>query len=70
MPNQPPTQPHLVHEIAIPGQFTIRLFQTGPDEFTVEYGMSTRRKLTQEEAQTQFGTAIFHALACAGKFRN
>jgi hypothetical protein len=35
--------------------------------FTVDYGAEHKPELDYETAATEFGTSLFHALACEGK---
>jgi hypothetical protein len=59
----------LCHET--PGlAFPIQLLQAGPDDFTVIYGKQVRTGLTYARAASEYGEAIFHALACDGKLDN
>lgn len=47
--------------------FTLRLTQTGPGRFTVNYGLSERRNLTYPQAAKELGECIMHALCCEGQ---
>ena len=47
--------------------YPVRLYQTGKNRFTVEYGkQSTHGKY--RDAMEDLGGAIMHALQCEGKF--
>ncbi len=48
----------------------IRLFQTGKDSFTVEYGKQVKKFLTYSEAAKELGSCLMHALACRGCLNN
>jgi len=50
--------------------FGIKLYQYGPDNFTVCYGLQSKGGLTYVEATKQLGECILHALACAGRLDN
>lgn len=60
---------HLCVEYA-DGDYEVRLFQTGFEKFTVEYGKSVKRTMTYVEAATEFGLCVMHSAACAGKLDN
>ena len=50
--------------------FPIRLWQRGPDNFTVCYGLQVRKGLDYTSACTEIGSAILHALCCDGRADN
>ena len=52
------------------GDFPVRLFQTGFNQFTVEYGRQVKRTMDYAEAGAEFGLCIMHSAACAGKLDN
>ena len=52
------------------GDYPVRLFQTGFDQFTVEYGKQVKRTMTYAEAGAEFGLCCMHSAACAGKLDN
>jgi hypothetical protein len=52
------------------GDYPVRLFQTGFDRFTVEYGKQVKRTMSYAEAGAEFGLCIMHSAACAGKLDN
>ncbi len=61
----------ICHEIKdIMPQWTIRLVQKGPDNFTVFYGKQVDSQLTYAAAAEKYGQAIMHALACEGRLDN
>ena len=40
------------------------LFQSGPDDFTVQYGLQVEGGLNYSDAAHRFGECLFHQLAC------
>ncbi len=50
-------------------QFGVTLYQTSKNFFAVLYGKQLKEKLTYEEAATEFGLCIMHALTCEGKIQ-
>ncbi len=50
--------------------FGIRLFQTGKNKFTVEYGKQVDSGLSYSQAAMELGRSIMHALACDSKLDN
>ena len=46
--------------------FGVRLYQTGRDRFTVEYGKQIKDGLRYAAAAREYGECVFHALACNG----
>lgn len=52
------------------GDFPVRLFQTGFNRFTVEYGKQVKRTMDYAEAGAEFGLCVMHSAACAGKLDN
>lgn len=51
-------------------EWPISLIQTGQNSFTVMYGKSRKSFLNYGQAASELGSAIMHALACAGKLDN
>jgi len=45
----------------------IRLYQTGFDEFTVQYGKQIRAGLSYFAASKELGACLMHYAACDGK---
>lgn len=60
---------HLCHEVT-DADCEVRLYQTGIDRFTVQYGKQVKTGLDYEKACHEYGQCIFHSLACAGKLDN
>jgi hypothetical protein len=52
------------------GDYPVRLFQTGFDRFTVEYGKQVKRTMSYSEAGAEFGLCVMHSASCAGKLDN
>lgn len=50
--------------------FGIRLFQTGKNKFSVEYGSQNDTNLSYSQACMELGRSIMHALACDSKIKN
>lgn len=48
----------------------VTLFQSGPDDFTVQYGKQVRGGLNYCNAAHQLGECLFHQLACDSKLDN
>lgn len=44
--------------------FPVKLEQQGIDRFTVTYGLQVKKNLSYNEAATELGASIMHALAC------
>jgi hypothetical protein len=59
----------LVH-VVIDLDENVRLFRTGKDRFTVEYGEQVTKGLTYSEAALEYGLCIMHSAACVGKLDN
>ncbi len=57
---------HTVMEVSLPGQYSVRLTQTGYDKFSVTYGYEVRKSLAYVEAAEFFGVCAMHAACCAG----
>lgn len=55
-----------IHTEEIAG-FKIEIFQTSRSKFTVIYGKQVKTNLTYDEAASEFGQCVLHALACEGK---
>ncbi|MBO4228140.1 hypothetical protein [Bradyrhizobium neotropicale] len=51
------------------GAFPVRLYQTGFDRFTVEYGKQVRQGLSYGAAAAELG-ALMHMAACDGRLDN
>lgn len=49
---------------------TVRLYQTGIDQFTVQYFKQIKTRLNYSEAAMELGSCIMHLLACEGKLDN
>lgn len=47
----------------------VRLFQNSTNRFTVEYGMCVKSKLTYDQAATELGACLMHALACKQRLK-
>ena len=47
--------------------YGIILSQTGPDNFTVQYGAEVKSNLDYNQAAKSIGFCIMHALSCEGK---
>lgn len=60
----------LCQEITAPHQYPVRLYQTGIDRFTVEYGLQEKKSLNYGQAAKEYGCCLMHALACAGLLDN
>lgn len=52
------------------GDTPVRLYQTGFDQFTVEYGRQVKERLDYADAGAEFGWCVMHSAACAGKLDN
>lgn len=52
------------------GDYPVQLFQTGFDQFTVQYGKQVKRTMTYAEAGAEFGLCVMHSAACAGALDN
>lgn len=52
------------------GDFPVRLYQTGFNRFTVEYGKQVKRTMDYADAGAEFGWCVMHSAACAGKLDN
>lgn len=50
--------------------FPITVEQSGPDRFTVTYGIQVKAGLDYAQAAAWYGECVFHALACDGKLDN
>ena len=50
--------------------FPVKLEQQGIDQFTVTYGLQVKRRLSYNDAATELGASIMHALACDGLLDN
>lgn len=55
----------LLTEVMVPDQYPVRLYQTGPNQFLVEYGEGVKIG-TRVESAKEFGLSVFHALECEG----
>ena len=62
-------KPHLCFE-KTDGTWPIRLWQTGIDQFRVEYGEQSRQGLNYPDAASELGAAIMHLAACEGQLDN
>ena len=51
-------------------EFPVTLFQSGRNNFAVQYGAQYKEGLTYSSAAKELGAAIMHAQACAGKLDN
>jgi hypothetical protein len=52
------------------GDIPVMLSQSGPDNFTVTYGLQIEGGLNYAEACLRLGKALLHSLACADKIDN
>ena len=52
------------------GDHEVMLEQHDPGLFRVTYGLQVRDDLGYTDAAHEFGTCVFHSLACAGKLDN
>lgn len=52
------------------GSFPVRLWQTGKDNFTVEYGLRIKRGLDYAGAAKELGECLMHLCACDGRLDN
>lgn len=48
----------------------VRLYQTGKDQFVVEYGSQVKEHLTYSEAARELGACLMHAMACVGRIKS
>ena len=60
----------LLVSVEIPGSYAVSLTQDARDSFTVRYGLSQEFGLTYAKAAKCFGSAVLHALACAGRLKS
>jgi len=58
----------VLSDLAYP--IVLKQSETGNKLFTVSYGTRVKRGMTYSEACMDFGTAVFHALACESKLDN
>lgn len=49
------------------GEFAVRLFRRGDDEYAVQYGKQLDWRLTYEEAATKLGEALMHQAGLGGE---
>lgn len=49
------------------GQFPVAIKQTGPNAYTVTYGIEAYQNKPYEVAARKLGECIMHALCCEGK---
>lgn len=52
------------------GQYTVYLYQTGFNQFEVQYGLEVRDGLDYGQAAAAFGEGVMHAAACEGHLDN
>lgn len=52
------------------GSFPVRLYQTGFDQFTVEYGKQVKARLNYADAASELGACLMHLCACEGHLDN
>jgi hypothetical protein len=50
--------------------FPVRLYQTGRNSFTVEYGKQEHKGLSYGRAAHELGECLMHAMACEGRLDN
>lgn len=61
-----PSRAKLIKTIEIEFQYDVQLYKTGK-MFAVVYGADIRTNLDYNQACTEFGHCVFHALQCNGK---
>ena len=59
-----------VFTVVVPNEYPVSLAQQGNKLFTVAYGADVKTDLHYQHACIQLGSAILHALACAGQINN
>lgn len=52
------------------GQYPISIYQHGPDNFRIQYGLQIKDHLSYADAAKEFGECVFHFLACESKLDN
>lgn len=50
-------------------EFPLSLWQRGPHDYVVLYGLERHECHTRAQAMLHYGRSLFHALACAGKLK-
>lgn len=62
--------PALCVKVETNGQYAVTVEQHKSGHFRVSYGASIKDALNYSQAVQEFGSSVFHALACAGKLDN
>ena len=70
--HQPSILPLTLQKGHICGEWedVVRLYQTGFDEFTVQYGLEVHERLPYAQAARLLGSAIMHSVACDSRLSN